>query len=32
MMDSSWLIGAGTIIGLGLYLNSISDSKSTSGR
>lgn len=32
MMDSSWLLGAGTIIGLGLYLNSISDSKSTSAR
>lgn len=31
-MDTSWLLGAGTIIGLGLYLNSISDSKSTSAR
>jgi len=28
-MDSSWLIGAGAIVGLGFYLNSISDSKST---
>ena len=26
-MDSSWLIGAGAIAGLGLYLKSISDSK-----
>ena len=31
-MDSSWLIGAGAIAGLGLYLKSISDSKSTSAR
>ena len=31
-MDTSWLIGAGTIVGLGLYLKSISDSKSTSPR
>jgi len=32
MMDSSWLLGAGTIIGLGIYLKSISDSQSTSAR
>jgi len=31
-METSWLIGAGTIVGLGLYLKSISDSKSTSPR
>ena len=28
-METSWLIGAGTIVGLGLYLKSISDSDST---
>jgi len=31
-METSWLIGAGTIVGLGLYLKSISDSKFTSAR